>query len=43
MKRQSVASLREHAFYMPFIGVERLYDPIRDDPRFKEVLRKIGL
>jgi TolB-like protein/Flp pilus assembly protein TadD len=35
--------LREHSFYLPFIGVERLYDPIRDDPRFKEVLRKIGL
>jgi tetratricopeptide (TPR) repeat protein len=35
--------VRAHAFYLPFIGVERLYDPIRDDARFKEVVRKIGL
>lgn len=30
-------------FIMPFIAIEPLWDPVREHPRFKQVLRKMGL
>jgi eukaryotic-like serine/threonine-protein kinase len=35
--------LREHAIYMVFIGRDPVYDGLRDEPRFKEILRKMHM
>jgi tetratricopeptide (TPR) repeat protein len=31
------------AFFLPFINVDPLYDFLRDDPRFKEILQRMNL
>ena len=31
------------AFLLPFINVDPLYDFLRDDPRFKEILHRMNL
>ena len=31
------------AFFLPFINVDPLYDFLRDDPRFKEILHRMNL
>ena len=35
--------IRERAFLLPYIGVDRTWDPLRADPRFSELLDHIGL
>ena len=31
------------AFLLPFINVDPLYDFLRDDPRFEEIVQRMGL
>ena len=31
------------AFFLPFVNVDPLYDFLRDDPRFKEILHRMNL
>jgi TolB-like protein/tetratricopeptide (TPR) repeat protein len=35
------AGLRDHSFNLPFAGFEILYDPMRKEPRFQNVLRQV--
>jgi DNA-binding winged helix-turn-helix (wHTH) protein/TolB-like protein/Flp pilus assembly protein TadD len=41
--RWLVRSYEEHNFMLPFINVDPSYDSLRDDPRFQDILRRIGL
>ena len=36
-------SLQEHGFYMCFIKVDHRFDILRGDPRFDEIVKKMGL
>ena len=36
-------ALEAKVFIMPFVAVDPLFDPIRSDPRFKEIIRKMNL
>jgi len=34
---------KEHEFVMTYLNVNPAYDPLRDDPRFQELLRRMNL
>jgi hypothetical protein len=34
---------REHSAIMQFLRVHPLFDPIRNDPRFTDLVRRVGL
>lgn len=37
------AAYAERATWMIFLGVESRFDPLRSDPRFREILRRVGI
>jgi len=46
-KEEALADLEkvfsEHSNFMTTIKVEPAFDPLRSDPRFQELLRRVGL
>jgi len=46
-KERALAALEkgfaEHSFYLPVLQVDPFMDPLRDDPRFKSLAKRVGL
>lgn len=46
-KEQALSALElafaAHDLQMRFLGVDPHYDPLRSEPRFQELIRKVGL
>jgi hypothetical protein len=36
-------SFEERSFYMPFLQVDSFMDPLREDARFKSLVKRVGL
>jgi TolB-like protein/Tfp pilus assembly protein PilF len=36
-------AFEERAIWLPFLKVDVKFDPLRDDPRFKELVRRVGI
>ena len=36
-------AFRAHETFLPWIGVDPEFDPIRDDPRFADLIRRVGI
>ena len=36
-------SFNERSYYVPLLSVDPLMDPLRDDPRFVDLLKRVGV
>ena len=43
LKWLAIAAEKPQTFWTPYLNVDPLYDPLRNDPRFKEILTRLGL
>jgi DNA-binding winged helix-turn-helix (wHTH) protein/TolB-like protein/Tfp pilus assembly protein PilF len=43
LKWLAIAAEKPQSFLTPYVTVDPLYDPLRQDPRFKEILTRIGV
>ncbi len=43
LKYLAIAAEKPQTFWTPYVAVDPIYDPLRSDPRFKEILGRLGL
>ena len=43
LKWLAVAAEKPQSFWTPYLNVDPVYDPLRSDPRFKEIISRLGL